>query len=324
LAIADFDEDGRLDLFVANDGTANFLFRNKGGLRFEEVGTRAGVAYDGTGQATASMGVVAEDLNGDGRIDLFHTNFVNQTNTLRWNLSGGLFVDGTLAANLAAPSRSKTGFGTVALDADQDGVLDLFVANGHTDDQPWFHTPMAQTPQLFLGRDHGRFELAGSEVSPYLARPVVGRGVAAGDLDNDGRVDLVVVHRDTPAVVLQNRTPGGHWLGLRLRGTRSGRTPVGARVTCRASGRTTVRCLTSGTSYLSSSDPRLWFGLGSTHVVERLDVHWPSGTAQAWSHLPADRILDLREGDEPVPHLGRSRPSVAEPITAPGTRASRP
>jgi tetratricopeptide (TPR) repeat protein len=300
LAIADLDGDGRLDLFVANDGRPNFLFRNRGGLRFEECGHAAGVAYDAMGQATASMGVVAEDLNGDGRIDLFHTNFINQTNTLRWNLGGGLFVDGTLAANLAAASRSKTGFGTVALDVDNDGTLDLFVANGHTDDQPWFNTPMAQAAQLFLGRAHGRFELAPSEPSSYFARPVVGRGVAAGDLDNDGRVDLVVVHRDAPAALLRNITPGGHWLAVRLRGRRSGRSPVGARVACRAGGRSRVRRLTSGTSYLSSSDPRLSFGLGPASMVESLEVRWPSGAVQSWSDLPADRILDLREGDDPV------------------------
>jgi hypothetical protein len=300
LAIADLDGDGRLDLFVANDGTANFLFRNCGGLRFEEVALSAGVAYDGSGQPTASMGVVADDLNGDGRIDLFHTNFINQNNTLRWNLGGGQFADGTLAANLAAPSRSKTGFGTVAFDVNNDGYLDLFVANGHTDDQPWFDTPMAQTPQLFLGREHGRFELAVNEASSYFARPVVGRGVAAGDLDNDGRVDLVVVHRDAPAALLRNVTPSGHWLGLRLQGTRSGRCPVGARVVCRAGGRSWVRWVTSGTSYLSFSDPRLWFGLGSAQRAESLEVHWPSGNVQSWSNLPADRILDLREGDNPA------------------------
>ena len=298
LAIADLDGDGRLDLFVANDGTANFLFRNRGGLQFEEVGLDAGVAYNGAGEPTASMGVVAEDLNEDGRVDLFHTNFINQGSTLRWNLGHGLFTDGTLAANLAASSLSKTGFGTVAFDVDNDGTLDLFVANGHTDDQPWYNTPMAQSAQLFLGRERGRFELASPEVSPYFSRPVVGRGVAAGDLDNDGRVDLVVVHRDAVAAVLRNGTRGGHWLGLRLRGTRSGTSPVGARVVCQAGGRSRVRWLTSGTSYLSSSDPRLWFGLGSAPKVEHLEVRWPSGTVQTWSDVAADRILDLQEGDD--------------------------
>ncbi len=254
------------------------------------------VNYNGAGEPTGSMGVVAEDLNRDGRIDLFHTNFINQGSTLRWNLGNSQFTDGTLAANLAAPSRSQTGFGTVALDVDNDGTLDLFVANGHTDDQPWFNTPMAQNAQLFLGRDHGRFELLSPEVSPYFSRPVVGRGVAAGDLDNDGRVDLVVVHRDILAAVLHNGTPGGHWLGLRLRGTRSGRSPVGARVTCQAGGRSQVRWLTSGTSYLSSSDQRLWFGLGSAPKAEHLEVRWPCGTVQTWSNVAADRILDLLEG----------------------------
>ena len=255
LAIADFDEDGKLDLFVANDGTPNFLFRNLGGLKFEEIGVASGAGYNGMGLATASMGVVAEDLNGDGRIDLFHTNFIDQTNTLRLNLGGGHFADRTLAANLAAPSRANTGFGTVALDANNDGLLDLFIANGHTDDQPWLNTPMAQRPQLFLGRERGRFALAEPDVAPYFSHPVVGRGVAAGDLDNDGLVDLVVVHRDSPAALLRNRTKGGHWLGLRLIGTRSGRTPVGARVLCRAAGRTQVRWVTSGTSYLSVERP---------------------------------------------------------------------
>jgi tetratricopeptide (TPR) repeat protein len=311
LAIADFDGDGRLDLFVANDGTPNFLFRNKGGLRFEEVGLAAGVAYDGAGLPTASMGVVAEDLNGDGRIDLFHVNFVNQTSTLRWNLGGSQFVDGTLAANLSAASRARTGFGTVAVDADNDGVLDLFVANGHTDDQPWVNTPMAQLAQLFLGRAQGRFNLASPQVCPYFSRAVVGRGVASGDLDNDGRVDLVVVHRDAPAVLLRNTTSGGHWLGLRLRGTRSSRTPVGSSVVCRAGGRSITRWQTSGTGYLSSSDPRLWFGLGQARTVEHLRVRWPSGVAQSWSNLAADRILDLTEGNDPV--TLESRPSQESP-----------
>jgi hypothetical protein len=307
LAIADFDADGRLDLFVANDGTPNFLFRNLGGMKFEELGIASGAAYNGMGLATASMGVVAEDLNGDGLIDLFHTNFIDQTNTLRLNLGGGQFADRTLAANLGAPSRAYTGFGTVALDVDNDGLLDLFVANGHTDDQPWFNTPMAEPAQLFMGRERARFELAGPEASPYFARSFAGRGVAAGDLDNDGLVDLVVVHRDAPVALLRNRTRGGHWLGLRLLGTRLGRTPVGARVECRIGDRSQVRWLTGGTSYLSASDTRVWFGLGSSSRVDRLEVRWPSGTEQSWSGVPADRILSLVEGGKPLADQADSR-----------------
>src|SRR5262249_48942411 len=153
-----------------------------------------------------------------------------------------------------------TGFGTAALDVDNDGQLDLFVANGHVDDRPWAGHPMAQLPQLYEGRGRGLYGLAPASISPYFDRPVVGRGVAAGDLDNDGRVDLLVVHRDAPVALLRNVSEGGNWLGLRLRG-KFVATPVGARIACTALERTTVRWVTSGTSYLSASDPRLWFGL---------------------------------------------------------------
>ncbi len=144
LAIADFDADGKLDIFVANDATPNFLFRNLGGLRFAEIGTEAGVATNGSGRATASMGVVADDLDGDGRLDLFVTNLVNESSTFYRNLGGGFFLDSTLGAGLAAASRPKTGFGNAALDADNDGFLDLFVTNGHVDHRPWANSPMAQ------------------------------------------------------------------------------------------------------------------------------------------------------------------------------------
>jgi tetratricopeptide (TPR) repeat protein len=302
LALADLDGDDRLDLFVANDASPNFLFRNLGGLRFEEVGLTSGVAYDGTGRATASMGVVAEDLDGDRLLDLFHTNFNNEPNTLLHNLGGGQFVDTTTAAGLDAPSRAMTGFGTAALDADNDGTLDLFVANGHVDDQPWFNIPMAQRPQFFLGREAGRFAEAPPSVGPYFGSMLVGRGAAAGDLDNDGRVDLVVVHHDAPAAVLRNTTEGGgHWLSVRLvGGPRSGKTPVGARVTCTAGGRASVRWLTTGTSYVSQNDRRLTFGLGKAAAVETLEVRWPSGKSESWTGLKADRFLEVEEGQEPV------------------------
>ncbi len=308
LAIADLDDDGKLDLFVANDAAPNFLFRNLGGLKFEEVGVASGVAYDSAGRATASMGVVAEDLDGDGRIDLFHTNFINEPNTLLRNLGGGLFQDETARAGLDANGRAFTGFGANAIDADNDGLLDLFLANGHVDDRPWVNHPMAQLPLFYRARAPARYDRAAATIGPYFARPAVGRGSAAGDLDNDGRVDLVIVHRDRPAALLRNETPGGHWLGLRLvGGPKSGKTPVGARVTCRAGGRTAARWLTSGTSYLAANDPRPWFGLGAARTVDRLEVRWPSGSVQSWDGLPGDRLLEIREGGAPAP-LTPNRP----------------
>ena len=298
---------------MANDASPNFLFRNQGGLRFEEVGTAAGIATNGSGRATASMGVVADDLDGDGRIDLFITNLVNESSTFFRNLGHGLFHDATLGAGLDAPSRPKTGFGDAALDADNDGVLDLFVAAGHVDDRPWANSPMALTPLLFRGVGRGRFRVIGDEAPSSYWPAVVGRGVAAGDLDNDGRVDLVVVHRDAPAAVLFNRTEGGHWLGVKLRERNSG-APVGARVSCRTKDATIVRWLTSGTGYLSAHDPRLWFGLGKASVDRKLEVRWPSGRVQSWRDLAADRIVEIEEGSEEV---GRARSET--PRSGPGS-----
>jgi hypothetical protein len=252
------------------------------------------------------MGVVADDLDGDGLIDLVHTNFVNESTTLLRNLGRGQFVDDTARSGLAAPTREMTGFGAVGFDADNDGDVDLFFANGHVDDRSWESRPMSQRPQLFVNQGRGRFEPAPG-AGPYFQGRVVGRGAAAGDLNNDGRVDLVVVHRDAPTAVLLNRSAAGHWLGLRIRGAKSGRSVVGTRVTYRAHGRSATRWVTAGTSYLAASDPRLWLGLGAGSAVEHLEVRWPSGLVQSWSGLPGDRVFNLTEGAAPaeVPPGGR-------------------
>ena len=264
------------------------------------------------------MGVVADDLDSDGHIDLFITNLVNESSTFLKNLGNGLFQDATLGAGLDAPTRPKTGFGVAAFDADNDGILDLFQLCGHVDDRPWANSPMAQSPLLFRGKGRGRFEVLNHQTSAgYTSQVVVGRGLAAGDLDNDGRVDLVAIHRDSLAAVPRNKTSGGHWLGIWLRGTRSGKTPVGARVSCLTARGTVVRWVTGGTGYLSAHDPRVWFGLGALSRVERLEVRWPSGLLQAWENLDADRILEIEEGVEEIHEAFRSKKSGPDGGTAP-------
>jgi hypothetical protein len=286
LAIADFNGDGRPDLFVANDAVPDFLFLNQGGLHFQEVGAASGAAYNGLAGLR------------DGRVDLVHTNFRNEGNTFLRNLDGGLFADATAGAGLDGPSRPVTGFGVAALDADNDGFLDLFVANGHVDDQPWLGQPMAQPPHFYRGGPAGTFAIRpAASLGAYFAGARVARGVAAGDLDRDGRVDLVVVHRDSPVALLRNVSERGHWLAFTLAGRAKGRgaPPIGAVVTVRAQGRSMTRVVTAGTGYLSSHDARLDFGLGASTQADLVEVRWPSGAVTRLEYVAGDRVLELRE-----------------------------
>ncbi len=276
LAVIDLDDDGRLDLFVANDASPNFFFRNEGGLKFRESADEAGLAVDGSGRPTASMGVVAEDMDADGRPDIFHTNFLNESNTFRKNLGGGLFQDTTLAMGLSASSLSKTGFGAIAADADRDGFLDLFIANGHLDNQPWIGVSMAQKPLFYRGAGAKGFSLLPESAFPYLSKPVVGRGMAAGDFDDDGLLDLVIVHRDAPVELLRNvSTNAGNWIGFEIRSKNGGLPPAGTVVELQAGGKKQVRHVAGGTGYLSHSDSRLVFGLGAAEQVESVTIRFP-------------------------------------------------
>jgi tetratricopeptide (TPR) repeat protein len=317
---ADFDEDGRLDLFVANDGTANFLFLNRGGMKFEEVGHDLGIAAAGGGGYRAGMGVARGDLDGDGRIDLVVTNFFGESSTFYQNLGGGLYTDRTAAVGLAAPSRYRLGFGVAFLDADTDGRLDLFTANGHiADDRP--EIPYEMPAQILLGGADGRLTDVSAGAGPPFQVPRLARGLAIGDLDDDGRVDAIVVGHEGPAAYFHNAGPGGHWITIRLEGTRSNRDAVGARVTIEAGGRRQVADRFGGGSYQSASDPRLHFGLGSSTRVDAVEVRWPAGRVDHLRDLPADHVYRIREGD-PSPQFFRAKAQDAPANRSPGVTPS--
>jgi enediyne biosynthesis protein E4 len=293
----DVDDDNRVDLFVANDMSANYLWRQLGDFRFDEQGLSAGVACNAQGGYQAGMGIAAGDLDGDGRIDLAVTNFTNESTTFFRNLGPGLFADHTTAVGLSVPTRNLVGFGLAFLDANNDGRLDVISANGHViDERPAVAWTMPV--QLLAGAPGGRLIDASSRAGPPFEPLHLGRGLAAGDLDNDGLMDVVVVAQNEPLIYLHNRTiGGGHWLRIRLEGVQSNRDGVGARVELVAAGQRRVAQRVGGGSYQSAGDPRLHFGLGTAARVERLEVRWPSGQVDRYDGLDADRGYLAREGD---------------------------
>jgi tetratricopeptide (TPR) repeat protein len=296
---ADLDLDGRVDLFVANDMTANYLFRNQGDFRFEETGLASGVAGNSSGAFQAGMGVACADLDGDGLPDLAVTNFYNESTSFFRNLGQGFFGDQTAAIGLAAPSRYMLGFGIAFLDADNDGWLDLLTANGHVHDgRPQF--PWKMPAQLF--RNEGAERLFLTDVSHESGAPFqvlrMARGLAAGDLDNDGRVDALLICQNEPLAFFHNRSEAGHFLTLRLEGSKSNRDAIGAHVAVACSGRVRVAQRVGGGSYQSAGDPRIHFGLGTATSVDWIEVRWPSGRRDQYPGVQADCGYLLVEGEK--------------------------
>ena len=293
----DLDGDGRVDLFVANDQSAKFLFLNRGGLHFDEVGHVAGVASNASGMYQASMGVASGDLDGDGLPDLAVTNFYNEYTALYQNLGGGVFSDHTAEFGVAVASRYRLGFGVAFLDFNNDGRLDLVTANGHVDDNRT-DVPQRMPAQLFAG-SHGECRLVDvtEGAGPVFQVPLLGRGLAVGDLDNDGRVDLVILPQNQPLVYFHNQTGGGRSLTLLLEGSPSNRDAIGARVVVESGGRRQFVWRTGGGSYQSASDPRLMIGLGTADRVDAVEVTWPSGRVDRHTGLLPGRGYRLREGD---------------------------
>lgn len=311
----DLDDDGWLDLLVANDSSGNYLYRNRRNGRFEECGYAAGLAVNGDGRAQASMGIAAGDYNGDGRPDLYITAFSDDYNALFRNDGGGNFSDVTYAVGLGQPTIPFLGWGTGFLDFDNDGWLDLFVANGHVypkaNREPW-GTTYAERPLLFRNIRGARFEEVPAAPGSGLAAVIPARGAAFGDLFNDGRIAVVINNIDSPPTLLRNVADGHHhWIGLKLVGGRGNpRDAIGARVFLTAGGRRRCADLFSGGSYGSSSDPRLHFGLGTADRIERVEVRWPNGRWEEFTVAGLDRFVVLSEGTGKPrrAHMAREQP----------------
>jgi hypothetical protein len=296
---ADFDNDGDLDIFVANDMTPNFLFRNNGDKTFTETAMRAGVAFDAAGRVQAGMGVDAADVTNDGLLDLVVTNFADDHTTIYRNDRSQRFTDVSPRVGLRAGP--FMGWGVQFADFDLDGRLDLLNVNGHVSAVPFPDAKRAmlagylQRPLVYQQQTDGSLRELGMTVGGPFAIAHGSRGLAVGDLNNDGQLDFVINNQeDRPSIALNQRV-AGHWLLVKLRGTRSNRSAIGARVTARTSGRSQVREVKSGGSYLSQSDLRVHFGLGDALTVDELTIRWPDGHVQTELRVPADRIVTVVE-----------------------------
>jgi hypothetical protein len=296
---ADLDNDGWPDIYVANDSTANFLFHNNGDGTFTDRALVAGVALSGDGREQAGMGIDAGDYNGDGLQDIVVTNFSHDYNTLYENHAGGFFTDVSYRAGLAKGSGLYMGWGAGLVDIDNDGRLDLFVANGHVYPQVDAHgigTRYLQRKQLFRNVDGRQFRNVTDEAGGGLLIEKSSRGAAFGDFDNDGRIDLVVTNINDRPTLLHNESAGGHWATFRLVGTKSNRDAIGAKVLVNAGGRRQLVEVRSGGSYMSHNDVRAHVGLGETARIDRVEIRWPSGAVETANGLAADRFYSAREG----------------------------
>ena len=299
VAVADFDGDGFIDIFVANDDERNFLFRNGDGRTFEEIGVLGGVAYTEDGVPASNMGVDFRDLDNDGYPDLIVTALAGETFSLRMNKGGKLFEDATYKAGIGLVSNLLSGWSVGAFDFDNDGYKDLFVANSHASENVHFysHHQYRQANAVFRNLGNATFSDVTAQAGPAMRVARAHRGSAFGDLNNDGKIDVVVSAIGEPAEVLYNTSSNhNHWIIIETEGRRSNRDGIGTRIKLTGqSGRVQYNQVTTSVGYASSSDRRVHFGLGSDARVREIELRWPSGKVQLLKDVEADRILKVTE-----------------------------
>ena len=293
----DYDDDGDPDLYVANDSTPNYLFRNNGDKTFSEVGLQAGVAVSDDGREQASMGVDFGDYDNDGDLDLIVTNFSEDYDTLYRNDGQGRFTDVSFAVGLAEPSWRYLGWGVQFLDLDLDGFLDLVMARGHVYPEVDAHQigTYRQPTQIFRNLRNGKFDDVSASAGSGPQELHSSRGLAAGDFNNDGQMDLLIANLDEQPSLLQNQRITGSWLMLKLKGTHCNRSAIGARVVLKAGALRMTREVKSGGSYQSQNDLRLHFGLGSARTAEQIQIRWPCGKMQTIRNVNSNQILTIEE-----------------------------
>jgi hypothetical protein len=298
VAMLDFDQDGWLDLLVANDTQPNKLYRNQRNGTFRDVAVEAGIAFSADGKARAGMGVDVGDFENSGRAGVAITNFDNEMIGLYRGESGGNFTDVAVKSGVGLPSKTTLGFGCAFADCNLDGWLDLVAVNGHIDDtvRAVRNVGYAQAPQLFLNDGKGNFQEVGAEAGGGFSLPKVGRGLAIGDFDGDGDQDIVMTTNNGPAFLFRNdQTASNRSIRFHLMGTKSNRDAIGAVVKLFAGGTMQTRMVRSGSSYLSQSELPVTFGVGKQDRIDRIVIDWPSGRSEEFKSLSSGRGYDLIE-----------------------------
>ncbi|HEX7895818.1 MAG TPA: CRTAC1 family protein, partial [Terriglobales bacterium] len=307
IALADYNRDGHIDLFVANDSMDEFLYRNRGDGTFEETGLPSETAVNADGQTYAGMGVDFADYNNDGWPDLVVTDLANERYALYQNNGDSTFTYSSIRSGLARMTQPHSGWGVRFLDYDNDGWKDLLIAQGHDLDTVELTFPnLHYREPMLLARNTGHgFQDVSADSGVVFQKAWVGRGLAIGDIDNDGRIDAVVTTNDGPAYILLNRTSTrNHWLTLRLVGHKSNRDAIGAEVKFVTKQGSQFATVTTAGSYLSSSDKRVHFGLGMEAIAVSVEIRWPSGIVQTLANVHGDQILQV---DEPEAVNGSGR-----------------